>query len=329
MTRPTRFLCVPALAIAVLLGVVSDARAQDKPNILVNGTSTTDAEQAVRERLQSYVEAFNMKDAAAVAAYWTADGLSVAEETGQRTQGREALQEEFSTFFEANPSARLTGEANHIRFVTANVAMVEGHTTLFVTDAEPVETAFSAVLVKDSDQWLISSSHERDLPVPATSYDALKELDWLLGTWEDQSEGAQVATTVSWSPNRAFLLRSFAAEFASGEALHGTQVIGWDPLSQQIRTWTFNSDGSFGQGTLSKHDEDWLLKMWQILPDGRLASATKALTRIDRDTMTVQTIAETIDGEPSPSSGQVTVVRTASPEAAAGPAEADPEGETP
>lgn len=329
MPHSIRSCCLPALTLAMLLGTVSLVRAQNNSDLPVSETSTTDSEQAVRERLKSYVETFNTKDAAAVSAYWTDDAVSVTEETGQRTQGREALQAEFSEFFQTNPSARLAGEAHHIRFVTPSVAMVEGNTTLFVADTEPVATAFSAVLVKEDEQWLISSSHERDRPVPATSYDALKELEWLLGTWEDQSEEAQVSTTVSWSPNRAFLLRSFTAEFAGAGTLHGTQVIGWDPLNRQVRTWTFNSDGSFGQGTLSNHDEEWLLKMWQILPDGRLASATKALKRIDPDTMTVQTIAETIDGEPSPSSEPVTVVRTVSVDAAAEPAATKPEGEMP
>ncbi|MGE3778241.1 MAG: nuclear transport factor 2 family protein, partial [Pirellulaceae bacterium] len=86
-------------------------------------------------------------------------------------------------------------------------------------------------------------------------------------------------------------------------------MIGWDPVRRQIRTWTFNSDGSFGQGTISKHDDDWLLKMWQIQSDGQLVAATQVMSRVGPDTMNVQVIGETVNGEPVPASTAVTVVR--------------------
>jgi uncharacterized protein (TIGR02246 family) len=256
------------------------------------------------------LEAFNQHDAAAVGKFWSPDGVSVAEDSGQRIEGREALQKQFATFFEEAPGARLTGQVTDIRIVRPDVAMVEGQTTLFVAGSEPVVSAFSALMVRDGNEWLISNSHERDLPPPTSPQVALKDLEWLIGTWQDQSDDSQVITTVRWSPNQAFLIRSFTAQFADNE-LQGTQVIGWDPLSGQIRTWIFSSDGSFGQGTIAKHDDDWMLKMWQILSDGRLAAATQVITRVDDDTMTVQVIGETVNGEPSPTSDPVTVVRTA------------------
>ncbi|MCA9076654.1 MAG: SgcJ/EcaC family oxidoreductase [Planctomycetaceae bacterium] len=274
------------------------------------GESEEAVTQAIRERIAAYVEAFNKHDAEAVGAYWTANGVSVAAETGVRTEGRAALVEEFAAFFKAQPDARLSGQVENIRMVRPDVATVEGTTVISFGDAVPVESAFSAVLVKEANEWLIDSSQERDLPVPSSSYDALKELEWLVGTWKDQAEGAEVTTTVRWSPSRAFLLRSFAAQFGEGDEVQGTQIIGWDPMSQQIRTWTFNSDGSFGQGTVSRHDDQWMLKMWQVVSDGSLMSATKVMTRIDDDTMTVETVGQTRDGEPVPAPEPVTVMRT-------------------
>jgi uncharacterized protein (TIGR02246 family) len=256
------------------------------------------------------LEAFNEHDAAAVGKFWSPDSVSVAEDSGQRIEGREALQKQFATFFEEVPGARLTGQVTDIKIVRPDVAMVEGQTTLFVAGSEPVVSAFSALMVRDGNEWLISNSHERDLPPPTSPQVALKDLEWLIGTWQDQSEDSQVITTVRWSPNQAFLIRSFTAQLADTE-LQGTQIIGWDPLNRQIRTWIFSSDGSFGQGTISKHDDDWMLKMWQILSDGRLAAATQVITRVDDNTMTVQVIGETVNGEPSPTSTPVTVVRTA------------------
>ena len=265
---------------------------------------------SAEERLMEYVAVFNKHDAEALGAFWAEDGVSIAEETGQRTQGREALQSEFAAFFKDNPGAHLTGEITNTHPIRPDVIMLEGMTTLFIADAEPVQSAFTAILVKEGDQWLISSSQERDLPTPETPYDALKELEWLVGVWEDQSDAARVTTTVRWSPNRTYLIRSFLAQFEEGEALQGTQIIGWDPLNKQIRAWTFNSDGTFGEGTLARHDDEWHLKMWQILPEGQLATATKVMSRVDDQTISIDTIGETIDGAPVPSSEPVTVVRT-------------------
>ncbi len=285
--------------------------------------------QAIRERIAAYVEAFNTHDAATIGSYWTSNGVSISAETGERTEGRTALIEEFANFFNDQPSARLTGQIENIRMVRSDVAMVEGTTVISLSDVEPVRSTFSALLVKEGNEWLIDSSQEHDLPVPSSSDQALRDLEWMIGTWEDRTEGAQVVTTVRWSPNQAFLLRSFSAQFGEADAVQGTQVIGWDPMSQQIRTWTFNSDGSFGQGTVSRHDDQWMLKMWQILSDGSLAGATTVMTRMDHDKMTVETIGQSLDGEPVPSSDPVTVIRTSAAASDSGTNTSQSEGAQP
>ncbi|MGD9854381.1 MAG: SgcJ/EcaC family oxidoreductase [Planctomycetaceae bacterium] len=266
-------------------------------------------ETVIREQLASYIEVFNRHDASAVGGRWAADGVSVDLETGERTTGREALVERFAAFFAKNPSARLIGRVDTVRLIRPDVALAEGTATLMTGD-EAIESVYSAVLVKEQDQWLISSSHERDVPSPPTSYDALRGLEWLVGTWQDQTDDVTVVTTARWSVNRAFLIRSFSAQFADGAGSEGTQVIGWDPLGKQIRTWTFNSDGSFAEGTAAKNGNEWMVKLSHVLSDGRLAAGTQVISRIDDDTITVQTIGQTVDGEPVPASEPVTVVRT-------------------
>ena len=271
------------------------------------------AADEIRGRLAAYVEAFNRHDADGLAAFWAADGESIDLETGEQTAGRDALRTEFGAFFDENKTARLMGRIDDVRLIRPDVATVEGATMMFLDDGA-IESAFSAIFVKEGDQWLISSSRERDLPTPATAYDALKELEWLVGAWRDDSSDAAVETNVRWTANRTFLVRSFNARTADGETFEGTQVFGWDPLSHEIRTWTFHSDGSFGEGTAAKLGDDWLLKMSQTLADGRLSVATQVITRVDENTITAQLIAQTLDGEPVPSSEPITVRRVMEPE---------------
>lgn len=45
---------------------------------------------------------------------------------------------------------------------------------------------------------------------------------------------------------------SFKVSVPSMDDLEGTQVIGWDPAAGTIRSWMFDSDGGFGEGTWSK-----------------------------------------------------------------------------
>lgn len=264
---------------------------------------------AVRQALQSYIEAFNRNNADEVAKFWALDCVSIAEDSGDRIEGRDAIQKHFTEFFSRPNKPQLAGEIVDIRMIRPDVAMIEGRTTLLVAEEEPIESLFSATMVKEGRGWLITHSKERDL-LPATNpSQALQELDWLVGEWQDQSESSLVSSTVRWSPNQSFLIRSYAASIDTQD-MQGTQIFGWDPRTRQIRTWVFHSDGSFGQGTVSKHDDSWLFKTSQTLADGRLASGTQVVTRVDENTLTVQTIGETVEGELVPSSAPVTVVRT-------------------
>jgi len=296
-------------------GEAKKPQIQGRPTAATEGTpASTDAkvdptEATVRENIRDYVGIFNKHDAGGVASHWATDGISVNLETGERTVGRESLQQEFDDFFEQYPQSRLSGRVDNLRIIRPDVALVEGRVTIFTGDGEPVESAYTAIMVKEQDQWLISNSQERDLPAPPTSYDALKDLEWLVGTWQDDVESASVITTVRWSDSRAFLIRSFKIQHEDGESLSGTQVIGWDPLNKQIRTWTFNSDGSFGEGFASKNNEDWMIKMSHVQGDGKVSSGTQVITRVDDDTISVQTIGETIDGVPVPAADPVAVVR--------------------
>jgi uncharacterized protein (TIGR02246 family) len=266
-------------------------------------------ETAIRAELQAYLKVFNEHDAAGVCSHWTTDCVSVDVTSGERTVGRENLQKDFAEFFKEHPQSRLSGRVETLRMIRPDVALAEGQVTLVSGEGDPVESAFSAVLVKEGDKWLISNSQEREIPAPQSASDALKELEWLVGHWQDDINDAHVDTTVRWSANGAFLVRSFHVEHADSETFQGTQVIGWDPLNKQIRTWTFNSDGSFGEGFASKNGEDWMLKMAHVLSDGRVSSGTQVISRVDDDTIRVQTIGETVDGEPVPASDPVTVVR--------------------
>ncbi len=217
-------------------------------------------EAAVKKMVNDYANAFNSKDIDAVAAFWTPDGLHIDRETGERTEGREAIVNDIREAFQAGSDAKILGRIEAVRFIRPDVASVEGIVTMSVPGADATQTEFSSIVVSSDGKWMIERIEELPVPVPSTPYDALRDLEWLVGTWSDTSNTMRVDNVFRWSDNGVFLLRSFGMDPKTVVPETGTQVIGWDPRSQEIRSWTFNSDGSFGDATWSKSGEDWLIK---------------------------------------------------------------------
>lgn len=266
-------------------------------------------EAAVRKTLAAYVEVFNQKAADKVAAFWTEKGTHTDRETGERTEGRAAIEADMTAVMSEQSECKLSATIDRIRFITPDVASVEGETTVVLSDAEPVVSTYTAIVVHQGDKWLLDTVEEMPLPQPASPRDALKELEWLVGDWVDDAGDAKVSTTFRWTANQAFLLRSFNVETSDGVAMTGTQVIGWDPRGQQIRSWSFNSDGSFGESTWSKNGNGWLSKTAQTMADGGAGSGTYVVERVDENSFTMQLVGHELNGEPQPAGAAVTVVR--------------------
>lgn len=266
-------------------------------------------EASLRQTFSEFVDVFNQQNAEKVASFWTDNATHTDRETGERTEGRKEIHADFAKVFAENSRMKLTARADRIRLITPDVARVEGQTTIVPSDADPVDSAFTAILVRQGDRWLFDSIEETAIPLPATSAYALKELEWLIGSWIDESDGVKVKTTFRWSANKAFLLRSFTVESEDSVTLEGTQVIGWDSHGQQIRSWTFNSDGSFGESTWSKNGSSWLAKSTQTSISGEISAGTYVLEKIDHDSFQMQLIGHEIDSEPQPTGAPVKIVR--------------------
>jgi hypothetical protein len=131
----------------------------------------------------------------------------------------------------------------------------------------------------------------------------------MVGEWLDEGEVAKIVTSCSWMKNRKFLTRSFKVMMDEQATLEGTQMVGWDPIAGQIRSWTFDSEGGFGQGRWIKDGNRWLVKMSYVLADGERASAINVITYVDENTLRWQSIDREIAGELQPNIPEVTVVR--------------------
>jgi hypothetical protein len=168
--------------------------------------------------------------------------------------------------------------------------------------------------VKKGDQWLIDSVRETIVPPAPTeplaeSYENLKELEWMVGEWIDQSEESTVETSCRWAKNKSFLTRSFKLSSPGMDDLEGTQIIGWDPLHSGLRVWVFDSDGGFAEGRCVRQEGGAMVQLHGFAPDGRAVSATQLFRKIDDNTFAFRSTNRVVGDEVLPDLEEVKVVR--------------------
>lgn len=266
-------------------------------------------EAALLKNAEAFVEAFHKGDATAVAAFWTADG-DYTDQTGRRMNGRDAIEKAFKDFFAENKGVKLRIDIGALRFLTPEVAVEDGTTEVIPPDGTPPSRArYTIVHVKKDGKWYLSSVRDAPFAAP-TNYEQLRGLEWAIGEWVDEGEKGELArVSFAWSENQNFIVSTFATTIKNIAVSGGTQWIGWDPAAKWIRSWTFDNDGSFGEAVWTKDGTKWVVKTTTILRDGKRASATNTITRVDADTVTWQSTDRTMDGKAVPDIKEVRMKR--------------------
>lgn len=266
-------------------------------------------EAAVRKAGTDYVEAFNKRDAEALASYWSPEAVYVNRISGERVVGREAIASQFKSLFETAANLKLAVDVESIQFVSPNVAAEHGTAKFVSPDAEPEETEYSAVYVRRDGKWLLDRVTDRESPPTNDSYEQLKGLEWFIGSWVDQDESIRIVTDCNWTKNKNYIVRKFSVSTADNVTLSGMQIIGWDAASKQIRSWTFDSDGGFAQGIWSKSKDRWYVHKKGTTADGETTTAVNHVTPVDDATFAFQSTQRTLAGELLPNIDEVLVVR--------------------
>ena len=272
--------------------------------------SASDDEAGVRKAIASYVDAFNKGNAEAVAAHWSESGEWI-DPTGTPIQGRDAILTEMKAFFSSDTKPKIELLDLSVRFLAPSVAVEQGTALVTRPKEGASESPYFAIHVLEDGKWKLSSVRElapRPLP-PPSHYDQLQDLEWLIGDWVDDQGGAAVTMRGEWTANRNFISRSFTVMIEDRIDMSGTQVIGWDPAAETIRSWVFDSDGGFAEGVWTRLDDGWSVRSVGILPDGRKSSMVTIMRPIDDDTFTLQSVGREVDGELLPNIDELTVIR--------------------
>jgi uncharacterized protein (TIGR02246 family) len=268
------------------------------------------AEKEIRAAAASFAEAFKKRDAEAIAAYWTPDGVYV-NEVGQKISGRKSIQSEYETLFKDCPAElEIRIETDSVRLVSADTAIEEGRAALTPqpSGAGRVMSGYHAVHVKQGGRWLIAELRDTRIDVPPHT-GSLQDLDWLVGTWRASNDKTSVVVKCRWVENNRFLFRSNTVIESGKATADGFEVIGIHPSTQRITSWSFNADGSHSVGVWSPMDGGWAVDSVGVMEDGSPNTATNVLSRTDDDSLTWKSVERSVGEVLLPDMPEVTLKR--------------------
>jgi uncharacterized protein (TIGR02246 family) len=266
-------------------------------------------EQAIRNQSKAYEQAFNQENAETIASLWAENAIYTDPQTGTRLEGREAIQKDFQETFQENTGDRIEIKISTIDILSDSKAVESGLATITNQGEEPLRSAYKAFYGKEKGEWLLTEVREIDYELPPSQYEHLKDLNWLVGEWVDEDEDAKIVKKIGWDDNQNFLTQHFTVSAEGQKIQEGRQIIAWDPVKERIRSWVFDSDGGFGEGTWSNEEKQWKVEMSYSLPDGRIASAINIYTPINENSYKWESTGREVAGEQLPSIEPVTVER--------------------
>jgi uncharacterized protein (TIGR02246 family) len=265
-------------------------------------------DQSPDDDARKYEEAYNKGDAKTLAGFYS-DDVDYIDQDGAEVKGRDAMEKLLSDNFEQNPGVKLAITTEEVKQLTPDVRVSRGFATVTPANGAATTTRYTLVKVKKGDHWEISQMNEREAP-PQSAYSKLEALEWLVGTWQDKAGDQIVEAKFNWAGDKNFLVRTIHVK-GNQSTTDGWEIIGWDPVRQQIRSWIFDSNGGFGESTWVNNGEDWLIRASNVLPDGSRSTAENVLTKVDDNKFTWESQNRTLNGDPQPSLDKIEVQRAA------------------
>jgi uncharacterized protein (TIGR02246 family) len=266
-------------------------------------------QNAIEDTARAFVQAYDEGNAAAIASMWTEDGEYVV---GQQTvKGRPAIEKLYSDFFKAHPGSKMEVKIDSIRVLAPTVAIEQGTASVFDSpNGPPTSGAYTAVHVKQDGKWRMASVRESALPSAGSEVD-MQQLAWLIGEWAAWGDVAKVDVSFNWVEGGNFIRGETEVHAVEGgdSIPGGLQIIGRDPLSGQIVSWFFNSDGGHGLGAWSKEGERWVIQTNGMTADGVSTFATNILYHPDDSIMSWESVNRMLGDARLPNAHEVVFER--------------------
>lgn len=276
----------------------------------IAGCSQANDKKAIEDTIQNYQNAYNNQDAEKLTTLWASDATYRNPITGESAEGREAIGKLYKERFAKDHKVQLEIISKKIELHGSDEATETGVMKVALPGKPIQQVAYQLELIKENGKWLIDSIGEIELQEASSNFEHLKELEWMVGNWKDTDDNIEIVFTNKWDKNKNFLTENFKMEIYGHDDIEGKQIITWDPVKKAIRSWVFDSDGGFGEGTWEKIDKSWYVTLHFTLSDGRLASSKNIYTPVNEHSYTFASVEREVDGEILPDMDPVTVEKT-------------------
>lgn len=314
-TSKLKTLALAALTITLIPTLISPAaQAKSATKVVVEKTTKVKktvgnaaAETAIRSQLSSFADAAAKGDGEKMSSFFALDGAYV-DENGTKLKGRQAIRDRFVSKVIAEPDTELALEADVLKFAGDDTAWVEGATTRKSGNGKEIGARFTMLLSNKDGNWLIQSATETPVR-EITSSAKLSDLDWLVGTWSAEQDGASVKMSAEKTGNSNFIHLRYVTTKPGSQPKMDVQVIGWDPSKDQIVSWHFDSNGGFGYGSWKKNANKWVIDADGIAPSGWNTTATNVITMQDKDSFSWQSLRRLSGGVTYPNTDPLLVKR--------------------
>lgn len=293
MFRKAKRSMLGLLALVVLVAVPAIAAQPAKQSL------TAQPEDAVRSTLSELQSALSSQNANDVLKLF-ADDATFIDEAGEQIKGKADLQKRFEQLFKSGGGTGMGIHPQQISFPAPNVALAVGEVSRKSDQSLAPVSRFAMVMTKPNNQgWRINQITESAMRQQANQ-SRLQELNWMIGQWKADSKSSDTAQlSVEWTPNKNFITSKYTLNKPGLPAQVDLQIIGWDPQTNSIVSWHFDSNGGFGRGAWVKaaDQEKWVVQVTGVGADGTSTIASNVFALKKPTEFVWQSINRSIDGQ--------------------------------
>ena len=103
--------------------------------------------------------------------------------------------------------------------------------------------------------------------------------------------------TFKWIADKKFIELSYSVRDKDTPIRSGIQIIGRDPLSGDVISWSFDSTGGYGQGQWRPLKKGVIIESRGTMPDGAHTASSDIVSRIDGESFSWQSVNRRVAGQ--------------------------------
>lgn len=239
--------------------------------------------EGIRATVKKFVEACEQGDAAAAAGLLT-DGAELMPDDAPPIRGKQAVMEAFKQRFDGKQKQKIAIEVESVRFTSRDTALEEGHLKTSVNKQAGGSHRYSLMHVREDGKWLIAAI--REWPSEEAP---LRDLEWLIGSWQAQRDDLAISTTYEWVGQKAFIRGNIQTR-QKDKTISAMQMIGIDPRTGGLRIWIFEANGIYATGSCQRDGNAWVFETSGETPEGVPVAAKNILYYVNADAFTWQPV---------------------------------------